>query len=93
MKTLNKYYIVTFQNTHEAMKAERESIKKQIKVIVIPTPTYITKSCGISLKIEEENIQSIFNLIKLESIKVKEIFLRDGESVKAIEGGIGSEGI
>ena len=93
MKNLNKYYIVTFQNTHEAMKAERESIKKQIKVIVIPTPTYITKSCGISLKIEEENIQSIFNLITLENIKVKEIFLRDGESVKVIEGGIGSEDI
>ena len=90
---MNKYYIVTFQNTHEAMKAERESIKNKIKVTVIPTPTYITKSCGISLKIEEENIQSIFNLIKLESIKVKEIFLRDGETVKAIEGGIGSESI
>ena len=79
---MNKYYIVTFQNTHEAMKAEREAIKKQIKVVVIPTPTYITKSCGISLKIEEENIQSIIDLIQSENIKVKEIFLRDGESVK-----------
>lgn len=90
---MNKYYIVTFQNTHEAMKAERETIKNKIKVVVIPTPTYITKSCGISLKIEEENIQSIFKLVKSENIKVKEIFLRDGESVKAIEGGICSEGI
>lgn len=79
---MNKYYIVTFQNTHEAMKAEREAIKKQIKVVVIPTPTYITKSCGISLKIEEENIQSIIDLIQSENIKVKEIFLRDGDSVK-----------
>ncbi|MGV8982483.1 DUF3343 domain-containing protein [Clostridium sp.] len=90
---MNKYYIVTFQNTHEAMKAERETVNKQIKVVVIPTPTYITKSCGISLKIEEENIQSIYNLMKSENIKVKEIFLRDGEIVKAIEGGISSESI
>jgi hypothetical protein len=81
---LNKYYIVTFQNTLEAMKAERETIKKQVKVVVIPTPTYITKSCGISLKIEEENIKSIINLIKSENIKVKEIFVRDGESVKVL---------
>ena len=78
---MNKYYIVTFQNTHEAMKAEREAIKSGIKLIVIPTPTYITKSCGISLKIEEENIQNIIKLIKSESIKVKEIFIRNGESV------------
>lgn len=81
---MNKYYIVTFQNTHEAMKAERETINEKIKVVVIPTPTYITKSCGISLKIEEENIQSIINLIKSEKINVKEIFVRDGESVKVM---------
>lgn len=81
---MNKYYIVTFQNTHEAMKAEREAIKNSIKLIVIPTPTYITKSCGISLKIEEESIQNIIELIKSETIKVKEIFIRSGESVKVM---------
>jgi hypothetical protein len=66
------------------MKGEREAIKKQIKVVVIPTPTYITKSCGISLKIDEENIQGIVDLIKSEVINVKEIFVRDGESVKVM---------
>ncbi|MCB2361518.1 DUF3343 domain-containing protein [Clostridium estertheticum] len=81
---MNKHYIVTFQNTHEAMKAERETVKKQIKVVVIPTPTYITKSCGISLKVCEEDIQGIINLIKAENIKVKEIFMNNGESVKNI---------
>lgn len=79
---MNKYYIVTFQNTHEAMKAERETVKKQIKVVVMPTPTYITKSCGISLKVDEENIKGIINLIKSEDIKSKEIFVMNGESVK-----------
>jgi len=64
------------------MKAERETINSNIKIVVIPTPTYITKSCGISLKIEEECIQSIIKLIKSERIKVKEIFVRDGEIVK-----------
>ena len=81
---MDKYYIVTFQNTHEAMKGEREAIKNQIKVTVIPTPTYITKSCGISLKIDKENIESIVQLVKSEDIKVKEIFVREGESVKVL---------
>mgnify|MGYP001593556997 CR=1 FL=1 len=44
----------------------------------------LTKSCGISLKIDDENIQSIIELIKLEKIKVKEIFVRDKESVKVM---------
>ena len=81
---MDKYYIVTFQNTHEAMKGEREAIKNQIKVTVIPTPTYITKSCGISLKIDKENIESIIELVKSEDINVKEIFVREGESVKSM---------
>ncbi|MBW9153807.1 DUF3343 domain-containing protein [Clostridium estertheticum] len=81
---MDKHYIITFQNTHEAMKAERETVKKQIKVVVIPTPTYITKSCGISLKVCEEDIQGIINLIKSENIKVKEIFMKNGESIKNI---------
>jgi len=82
---LNKYYIVTFQNTHEAMKAEREALRKQIKVVVAPTPTFITKSCGISLKVDEENILNIINLIKSEIIKVKEIFVSDAGSIKIME--------
>jgi hypothetical protein len=67
------------------MKAEKEAIKQKIKLIVIPTPTYITKSCGISLKIDEENIENIIKLINEEIIGVKEIFLRDGENVKVIK--------
>ena len=81
---MDKYYIVTFQNTHEAMKAEREAINKQIKIVVVPTPTYITKSCGISLKVGEEDIEDIIKLIKSEKINVKEIFVRDGENVKVM---------
>lgn len=81
---MNEYYIVTFQNTHEAMKAERETIKNQINVVVIPTPTFITKSCGISLKVETENIEAIINLTRAENIKVKAIFIKDGETVKTI---------
>jgi hypothetical protein len=67
------------------MKAEKEAIKQKIKLIVIPTPTYITKSCGISLKIDEENIQNIIKLINEETIAVKEIFVRDGENVKVMK--------
>ncbi|MGH4051700.1 MAG: DUF3343 domain-containing protein [Clostridium sp.] len=81
---MNKYYIVTFQNTHEAMKSEREALKNKIKVVVVPTPTYITKSCGISLKVDEESVKSIVELINSENIKVKEIFVINGTSTRVM---------
>jgi len=66
------------------MKAEREALKNKIKVVVVPTPTYITKSCGISLKVDEESVKNIVELIKSENIKVKEIFVLDGQLARVM---------
>ncbi|MCB2294591.1 DUF3343 domain-containing protein [Clostridium algoriphilum] len=81
---MEKYYLVTFQNTHEAMKAEREALRKRVKVVVVPTPTHITKSCGISLKIDDENIKSTIKLIEADIIKVKKIFAVDEEGIRTM---------
>lgn len=81
---MNDFYIVTFNNTHEAMLAESTCGEKKLKVIMMPTPTYITKSCGISLKIsltEEEKLRKIVNedrlayksIYELKENKIKEI--------------------
>ena len=85
---MDKFYLVTFQNTHEAMKAEREALKKNVRIIVVPTPTHITKSCGISLKTDEENIKSIIKLIESQNINVKKIYLVDGESINPMTIGL-----
>ncbi|MBU3182382.1 DUF3343 domain-containing protein [Clostridium psychrophilum] len=85
---MDKFYLVTFQNTHEAIKAEREALKKNVRVIVVPTPTHITKSCGISLKTDEKNIKSIIKLIELQNINVKKIYLVDGESINPMTIGL-----
>lgn len=54
---MSKKYVVTFKNTHTAIKAEASTKSKGIRVTVIPTPTFITKSCGISLKFEEQYLK------------------------------------
>ena len=77
-----KLYIMVFNNTHEAMAAEKVMEKEAVKVMVMPTPTYITKSCGISLKFDEESIDMIDKLIKDEAIKFKNIYFRDAEGFK-----------
>ena len=43
-----KDFIMVFNNTHEAMEGERILKENGIAFIIMPTPTYITKSCGIS---------------------------------------------
>ena len=71
---MNNFYVVTFNNAHEAMQAEELCISEKVKVTMMPTPTYITKSCGISLKIEEKNIDDLVNLIKGDKLIYKTIY-------------------
>lgn len=81
---MDKYYVVTFQNAHEAMNGEKVAKENSVRVQVMPTPTYITKSCGISLKIKEESIEDIKNLINLGKMKIKNLYVKDGQEVSTI---------
>ncbi|CAM2863669.1 DUF3343 domain-containing protein [Hathewaya histolytica] len=68
---MEKRYVVTFKNTHTAIKGESVAKNNGIKLMVIPTPTFITKSCGISLKFSEqylEKFQSLNGEIEYDSI-------------------------
>ncbi|MCS4522705.1 DUF3343 domain-containing protein [Clostridium botulinum] len=41
------------------MDGESVLKEKGIKLIIIPTPTYITKSCGISIRIDEQDYEDV----------------------------------
>lgn len=77
---MESHYILVFNNTHEAMKAESECIEAKIKVTMMPTPSYITKSCGISLRVDEEGFSSVKELINEEKINIKSVFKKQDNS-------------
>lgn len=74
---MDNYFLITFVNTLNAMNAESVLKEEKINVVVMPTPTFITKSCGLSIKVECESIDYIKEMIKNEKIKVKGIYLKE----------------
>ena len=69
------YYIVVFKNTHDAMSAEKKLNELNYKVRIMPTPTSITMSCGICVRIDDkEQIDSILkdNILEYKNIYFKE---------------------
>ncbi len=50
-------YVIAFQSTQYAMKAEKELNQFEIKTI--PTPREITASCGLSILFKEEDLEKI----------------------------------
>lgn len=82
---MENYYIITFENTHGTLNGEAILKQNNIDTIIMPTPTYITKSCGISLKIKEVEIDSVKILIKDNKFSIKGIYFKDTFGYKITE--------
>jgi hypothetical protein len=77
------YYIIVFKNTFDAMSAEKKLKELNLTFKIMPTPTSITMSCGICVRIDkEEEINVIINNGILE---YKNIYYRDNEGYILIE--------
>lgn len=73
---MSEYYLITFKNTHGAIGGEKFLKEKGIAVVVMPTPTTITKSCGISLRITPQEFIKVQQLVNDNSFEVEKIYLK-----------------
>lgn len=69
------YFIIVFKNTHDTMSAEQKLSKLNYKFRIMPTPTLITQSCGICIRIEEE--ERVDEIINNNIIEFKNIYKRE----------------
>lgn len=72
---MGEFYLLTFKNTHDAIGGEMLLKDRKLMPVVMPTPTSMTKSCGISIRVSKESIEEVKALINRNEIKVKEIYL------------------
>ena len=64
-----KYFIMVFNNTNDAMNGERIFKDNNIEFVIMPTPTYITQSCGICIRFNENIIEKVNSIIEKDSLK------------------------
>ncbi|NFO05347.1 DUF3343 domain-containing protein [Clostridium botulinum] len=77
------YYIIVFKNTFDAMAAEKYLQETEHEFKIMPTPTSITKSCGICVRINDKEV--INAVIKDNKFEYKNIYLRDNSGYVSIE--------
>lgn len=77
------YYIIVFKNTYDAMAAEKRMKELNFNFRIMPTPTSITMSCGICIRIEQE--EEIHTIIKNNIIEFKNIYFRDSDGYIIVE--------
>ena len=69
------YYIIVFKITHDAMSAEQKLNELNYKFRIMPTPTLITQSCGICIRVEEE--EELNKIISSNIIEFKNIYKKE----------------
>ena len=53
-----QYYVISFVNTHGAMATEKY-LKKQFKIVILPTPREISQGCGIAIRFTTEDYDDV----------------------------------
>jgi len=67
-------YVITFASVHFVMKAERVLKENGIEVRLIPTPRKISSDCGMSIEIQDENIERIKTLLSNYECRMERIY-------------------
>ncbi len=72
---MEEFYLLTFKNTHDAIGGEKTLKENDLTPIVMPTPTTMTKSCGLSIKISTLVIEEVKLLRDEGKIHIKDMYL------------------
>ena len=77
-----KYYIIVYKNTHDAMEAEKNLTNENIEFRVMPTPTSITQSCGLCVRLDDE--EAVNKVINEGNISYKNIYKRENNEYSMV---------
>lgn len=72
---MDEYYFISFGSANHAILTENILREEKIDVAIIPTPREVTESCGLSIKIREENLENVKSIIKRQGIIINGIYI------------------
>lgn len=83
-------YVLTFQNTHFAVMSEQYLLANNLQVTCIPLPSELSAGCGISLRLNEAEIEAAVRVLREKGIGFALYARSEGETTYTrIENEIG----
>lgn len=79
---MNDYFIAVFESTHHALKFEKTIKDGGFGLTIMPVPREITASCGISAKLEVDEIEKIKAFAVENNLKVQGYYHVESENGK-----------
>lgn len=76
---MTQFYLVTFENTSTAIKAEADLKERGVQLAIMPTPTFITKSCGISIRVQADKGEEVKDILSSGEISYKAYYKKEDD--------------
>ncbi len=67
----DNFYVISFDSTHHAIKAEKLLKEADLSIKMMPTPREITASCGLSIRFEMGDLERVEEIISKEELAIK----------------------
>ena len=80
--------LIAFDSTQQALRAEMLLEYADIEIDIRPTPKEITAGCALAIEFHASNIGRVTAIIASESVEIKGIYRRDGDTYAPVSGAL-----
>ncbi len=83
----NIFGLFTFENSHLVLRAEKILELENVDIRVIPLPTEISAGCGLAIRCDLDNVNTILKTLECSDISYKGVYkvVRDGLDKEIME--------
>nr|WP_232436804.1 DUF3343 domain-containing protein [Paenibacillus senegalimassiliensis] len=71
-----EWLVMAFDSTQQALRAEMLLEYAEIEIDLCPTPKEITAGCALSIRFPVEDLPSVRQIVKSETVEIRGIYSR-----------------
>lgn len=79
--------LIAFDSTQQALRTEMLLDYAGLENDIYPTPKEITAGCALSIQFEDQDLDQVEEIIRLENIVIKGIYLHENKTFLEIKRG------
>jgi hypothetical protein len=76
----NEYWLIAFDSTHHALRAESEMDAEGLENDIRPTPKSVTAGCALAIDFLSAEYESVKHLIESREIVIRGYFKPQGDA-------------
>lgn len=78
-------YVIAFDSTQQAIRAEMLLEYADIDIDTMPTPKEITAGCALSIGFDAGDLKPVARILVQEHVEIRGVFVKEGDGYNRID--------